>query len=190
MSEIENFPEWKNLLGMALEGGYELKDIVEAERARAVLRVRVLGDYSLKATARFYVLEPQALQEQSAIWQAMRILEKHANLHLPLGTGTLALNGVEVVYAVFQNADETLQEVLSERPLSQEEATELLRSTARGLGELHSNGFVHGAISPREILAIGDKIDLSTAGVRRANSEPVSSRKSRSILLLRVAEKI
>ncbi len=178
MSETDNFPEWKSLFGKTLDGGYELKDIVEAEQDRAVLRVRVLGDYSLKASASFYVLPAGIAEEQSSLWQAIRNVEKKSNLHLPLGAGTLLLDRTGVAYVVSQNADETLKDVLKNRALSPEEATEVLRSVARGLGELHANGFVHGSLSPEEVLAVEDRIDLSIEGIRRVNSEPLLEMKN------------
>lgn len=58
----------------------------------------------------------------------------------------------------------------------------MLRSVARGLRELHTNGLVHGNVSPEEVFAIGDAIDISTEGVRRVNAEPVAERKSAKYL--------
>ncbi len=177
MSETQNFPEWKSLPGTTLEGGYELKEIVEAAQESAVLRVRVLGDYTLRANASFYVLEAAKAEEQVGLWQTVRNFERKNNLSVPLGTGRLLIDGTAVAYLVFQNPDETLADVLGNRPLSPEEATDVLRAIARGSGELHANGFVHGNLSPEEVLAIGDAIDISTECIRRVNAEPVVERR-------------
>ncbi len=182
MSETQNFPEWKSLQGTTLEGGYELKEIVEATQDHAVLRVRVLGDYTLRANAVFYALAAGKAEDQIGLWQTVRNAGRNPNISLPLGLGILRLNGTTAAYLVFQSPDETLGEVLRNRALSPEEATDVLRSVARGLGELHANGLVHGNVSPEEVFAIRDAIDISTEGVRRVNAEPVVERKSAKYL--------
>ncbi len=179
---IFNFPDWKSLAGKTLDGGYELKELIEAEGERATFRVRVLGDYSLKASANFYAVSGAAAAEQIALWQAIRGFQNKANLSVPLGTGTLSVNGVEVLYVVVQNADETLAQGLSERALASSEAAQVLQALARGLAELHSNGLVHGCLSPREVLAVGDEIKLSTESIRRIHSEPIIERQEAEYL--------
>ncbi len=86
---IENYPDWKSLPGVILDGGYELKDIVEAERERATVRVRVLGDYSLKASASFYLVDRTAAKKQAELWDSLRAFACKRNLSVPLGAGTL-----------------------------------------------------------------------------------------------------
>ncbi len=182
MSETQNFPEWKSLQGTTLEGGYELKEIVEATQDHAVLRVRVLGDYTLRANAIFYALVAGQAEDQVGLWQTVRNAGRKTNISVPLGLGILRLNGTTAAYLVFQSPEETLSEVLANRALSPEETTDVLRSVARGLGELHANGLVHGNVSPEEVFAIRDAIDISTEGVRRVNAEPVVERKSAKYL--------
>ena len=177
MSGTETLPDWKSLQGTTLDGGYELKEIVEAAGERAILRVRVLGDYTLKASASFYVLDPASAEAQAAIWQNIRMFEKKAHVSVPLGTGTLLMNGTTLAYLVFQNPEETLADVLGKRALEPDETTDLLRTVARGLEELHGNGFVHGCLAPHHVLAIRDSVVVSTECLRRVNAEPIVERK-------------
>ena len=170
---ISKSPDWKSLSGKVLEGGYELKEIIEAEREKAKFRVRVLGDYSLKAAASFYILEGNEADDQIGVWGALRTFENKGNLAVPLGAGKLDVEGTETVYVVLQIPDETLEEVVGIRALEPEEAIEVTRSIAKGLQELHANGFVHGCISPGEVLAVGNGIELSTESIRRINTEPI-----------------
>ena len=168
--------------GTTSEGGYELKEIVEAGEDHSVLRVRVLGDYTLRANAIFYALDAARAEDQVGLWQTVRNAQRKTNISSPLGIGILRLNGTTAAYLVFQSPDETLSEVLGSRPLSPEEATDVLRSVAGGLGELHANGLVHGKVSPEEVFAIGDAIDISTESVRRVNANPVVERTSAKYL--------
>ena len=172
-----NLPDWMSLLGKTLDGGYELKEVVEAERERVLFRVRVLGDYTLKALARFYVADRSKAETQANIWASVRFFERKSNLSVPLGAGTLNIGGSTAAYLVFQNPDETLADVIGGRALLPDEAAEVLRSVAAGLENLHANGFVHGNVSTREVLAVSDTILLSTEGIRHANVTPSTERK-------------
>ncbi len=182
MSVNDTLPDWMGLPGTTLEGGYELKEIVEAAGEHAVLRVRVLGDYTMKASASFYVGGRPAAEEQVSVWQTLRSLDNKANLSVPLGSGILTLNSVTLAYLVFETADETLGEVLAQRALQSDEATDLVRAIGRGAGELHSNGFVHGYLAPKEVLAVRDNVQLSTECIRRVNTDPLFERKAAKYL--------
>jgi serine/threonine protein kinase len=177
MTEIEDAPDWNCLPGVTLDGGYELKEIIEADREQAIFRVRVLGDYALKASALFWPAEGHLARRLVEQWQSLRALQHKNDLRVPLGSGVLTLNGCPTAYVVEQDADETLADAIQKRPLSSEEATEMLRSIARGLEELHSNGLVHGCTAPSEVLAMGDSIKLTTEPIREVNSEPLLQQK-------------
>ena len=65
--------DWASLEGEILPGGYELKNALELKDAEATFKVRILGSGGGEATATFYQGEPAALNEQVAIWDALRI---------------------------------------------------------------------------------------------------------------------
>lgn len=171
MSETESFPDWNSLPGITLDGGYELKEILAAQKELAVIRVRVLGDYTLNASATFYLLSRPDAKRQVDSWQLLRA-SGGSNLSVPLGSGILTMNGSCLAYLVSQNPEETLAEVIDKRALSAEESIESLRAIARGLETLHEKGLVHGSLAPSEVLAIGDDIKLTTEAVREVNVEP------------------
>src|SRR5579884_2373774 len=177
MSVTEISPDWQTLQGTTLEGGYELKDILAAAGDHAVLRVRVLGDYTLKATAAFYVLDASLADEQLSIWQSIRFFDNRSAIAVPLGAGKLNLNGTTLAYVVYQTADETLDDAVQSRALTPEEALDAVRAIARGVGELHANGYVHGYLAPAEVRAVGDRVEISTDFIRRVNTEPVVEHK-------------
>src|SRR3569833_3165895 len=153
--------DWQTLQGSTLNGGYELKDILEAAEDRAVLRVRVLGDYTLKATAVFYALDDVSADEQIGIWQSIRFFESKNAVAVPLGSGKLKLNNATGVYVVLQSADETLADAVQAQPLTPEQAIDATRAVARGLTELHANGYVHGDLAPGEVRAVGDRVEIT-----------------------------
>lgn len=163
--------DWTRLQGTVLEGGYQLETILAAEESVATFKVRVLGDSSANAIARLFFAGPRAAEEQAAVWKSTRQLQdKH--LSRPLGAGQTQIDGATLAYVVLRRPDETLDAAVRERPLSKQEAGEVLLALIRGLEELHSHGLVHGCVSPEQIVAIGDSIQLSTEGVRRVGEAP------------------
>ena len=164
-------PNWGSLQGVMLEGGYELTEIVSADETAAIFKVRVLGDYLRKSMVKLFRAAGEAAEEQLSIWESLKYLP-HANLSSPQDIGRTQLEGNELIYVVLGRPDETLGGVLQGRSLSNDEAREVLESLIRGLEHLHAYGFVHGCLSPNEILAFGDSIQLSTECVRKINTAP------------------
>lgn len=162
-------PNWKLLPGTILDGGYEMEELLEADERRAKFKIRVLGDRTIDAFASFFPLGGAEAAEQVEAWDFLRRVP-HPNLSKPLSAGRRELEGSEVLYVVLRKPDESLNGVLTERALTTEEATEVLLSGSRALEHLARHGLVHAAISPEQILAVGDSIQLSAEGVRKAES--------------------
>src|SRR5579884_3306011 len=155
-------PQWPSLSGRVLEGGYEVGELAEADETGAKFRIRVLGDRSTEAFAQVVRATGSTAEEQLAIWETARQL-KHANLSSPLACGQVQIDGVNVIYAVLRRPDEILTAALAERALDEREAGEVLVSVAAALQALANNGLVHGCVSPEEIVAQGNSIQLTTA---------------------------
>jgi len=164
-------PDWSQLEGITLEGGYQVAELLFADSSTARFRVRVLGEYQRKAFATFYCVSETDAQEQLQLWERAREF-RHPGLSVPLAVGRRSLPGGEVVYALLDRPDENLSGVLRKRALESEETDEILRNVAQALDELHGCGFVHGCVSPEEVFAFGSSIKLSTAGIRRIDSIP------------------
>ena len=88
-----------------------------------------------------------------------------------LGCGLSLAGGCGVVYIVLPIPDEKLSGVLVERPLTEGEATEVVRNIASALGHLHACGLAHGSIAPETVLAIGNSIQVSVESVRRQGAD-------------------
>jgi eukaryotic-like serine/threonine-protein kinase len=102
---------------------------------------------------------------QLALWQHTRQL-RHPNLQELRDCGRAELTGETVLYAVFEYADDTLADALSQKPLSENEAREVLDALVGGLGYLQSNGLAYPAIEPDRVIAVGERIKLSTDALR------------------------
>lgn len=91
----------------------------------------------------------------------------HPHLVRILDMGRCEVGNAAMLYVVTELADENLAQILPERPLTPEEAREMLASLLDALVFLHSRGFVHGHIKPSNIMAVGDQLKLSSDGICR-----------------------
>jgi serine/threonine protein kinase len=163
--------DWSTLSGVILEGGYELKEVLEGRETAARLRVRILGSGGKTGVAYFMHLAPADAEDQLDIWNTLREAS-HPNLSKPAALGKRDVGGVKTIYLVLTDPDEKLAAVIPERPLEWEEAAEVLHACEKGLAHLHAHGLLHGAVSPQTVEAVGYSVQLSTENVHRVGQNP------------------
>ncbi len=163
--------DWSSLSGVILDGGYELKEVLDGRDDGAKLRVRILGSGGKTGTAYFLHLDSAAADDQFDIWQTLRDAP-HPNINRPAALGRRDVAGYYTIYFVLADADEKLSSVVPERPLEWEEAAEVLHSCEKGLAHLHAHGLIHGSLSPETVEAVGYSVLLNTENVRRLGKKP------------------
>jgi len=99
----------------------------------------------------------------------------HPHLVRLFETGRGRIGDTDFVYAVMERADETLAEILPQRPLTPAEAAELLPPVLGALAYLHGQGFSHACMKPSNILAVGEQVKISSDGIC-----PIGARENRS----------
>jgi hypothetical protein len=104
---------------------------------------------------------------QLALWHRTRQL-RHPNLIELLDFGRADLDREIVLYAVFESHDDTLANALSQQPLNSQESREVLDSVIDAVRYLHAQGLAAGVLDPDHIVAVGDRIKLSTDSLREA----------------------
>jgi hypothetical protein len=85
---------------------------------------------------------------------------QHANLLAIRRTGSARIAADPYVYAVMEPFDQTLAEVLRERPLTPEETREVAESLLSALETVESAGLYHGHVDSAGVLGVGDSIKL------------------------------
>ena len=167
-SKTENL-NWTSLQGTMLGAAYLLERFASADQNTAGFDTRTGGERPSRALARLVAADGEAGEHQIQVWQAIKRCG-HPHL-LPIwGTGRTQADGHNLIYVVLEAADENLAGVLGDRALEPGEAGEILVSIVGALGHLHSQGFVHGCLSPEQVMAVGETVKLSTGGVRRVGS--------------------
>jgi TonB family protein len=79
--------------------------------------------------------------------------------------GRCRVDNQEMLYVVMEYAAENLSQVLLDRPLTPAEARDMLRPALEGLAYLHGKRLVHGHIRPGNIMAIDDRLKISSDGI-------------------------
>jgi hypothetical protein len=111
---------------------------------------------------------------QLAMWRAAAQLS-HPRLVRLLDAGRCEVGDVGLLYVVMERPEGNLANVLPERPLTAEEAGEMLEASVDALSYLHERGLAHGAVEPANIVAIGDQIKLSSDCIRQGDAEAAAA---------------
>jgi serine/threonine protein kinase len=139
------------------------------ESGSAAVYATAYGEDAQPAAIKLVQLDGPDREQQLNTWsEASRL--SHPGLVRILDSGRCEIQGVPLLYVVMERADGNLAEVLTERPLTAEEAREMLSCAAAALSYLHVNGFVHGRVKATNIMAVGEQIKLTTDSVVRANA--------------------
>lgn len=163
-------PNWTILQNTAIDDAFRVQDFLGGDERSAVFTAKASADPDRKAVIRLYAMkDDSAAEKQIALWLRAQELV-HPNLVRILGAGRVAAGSDSLIYVALEPADERLASALTERRLEPDEAAEILKSALNGLDRLHGAGFVHGAVSPEQIFAVGDAIKLSAENMRHAGS--------------------
>jgi TonB family protein len=150
---------WKNLEGQIVGQVYELKKFLALTGHSAVYLTQY-GSDARKAVIKFISTDFPGPEQQLDRWLVASSL-RHPNLLQVLDSGRTRLAQMDLLYVVMECADEDLFQIVPQRPLSQEEVQEILPSLLDAIQYLHANAFIHGHISPSNIMAVGDRLKIS-----------------------------
>lgn len=75
-------------------------------------------------------------------------------------TGEAELDGTLVVFAVMEAPDISVNEIIADRPVSEDEARSMVAGAAGALEYLHQRGLQHGAVMPEHLHVVGDAVKL------------------------------
>lgn len=163
-------PNGTNFQNTVIDDAFRLLDFLGGDERSAAFTARPLGDPDTNAVIRLYpAKDDSAAEKQIGLWLRAKELE-HPNLVRVLGAGRVAASNDSLIYVALEPADEKLASVLTERRLQPDEAAEILKSVVSALGHLHAKGYVHGAVSPEQVFAVGDAIRLSAENMHSAGS--------------------
>jgi TonB family protein len=157
-------PDWQSCEGQLLDGKFPLERYAGGDNDSAVF----LAESVSKAIRirRANLGETAAL---AARWNSVKRL-RHPHLLEIDAAGTSTLAGEPVAYLVMERAEQNLADVLQGRPLTADEAKEMLLPVAVALDYLHRRGMAHGDLKASKIFAIGNTVKLSSESVAEGDA--------------------
>jgi TonB family protein len=149
--------------GQIVDGKFRLVQWLGGTGQSTVFRTEIPGQ-GRKAAIKLVPADASSA-EQIARWQTAAQLS-HPNLLHIFAAGNCRINSVPLIYVVTELADEDLSEVLPQRALSTDEIEQMMGPLLDVIKYLHQQGLVHGKIQPSNVLAVGDRLKLSSDSLR------------------------
>ena len=155
---------WTDYEGVTIDGAFRLQKLLMPEGRSAFYSTSgPNGEPTVVRLIECHFDEEEIL----ARWRCLDAL-KHPNFLKFEHIGQTELDGRPVVYAVFEKVDGNLAEVLDQGHLTVKDVAQLASSLVAALDELHTHGFIHEHIEPRNIFAISDVVKLRSDCIREA----------------------
>jgi len=160
--------EW---VGRVVDGKFTLLEWSGASPSGGFFLAELDGLPWKKAAVELVAADAEEAPALTVAW-ALAASLSHPHLIRLIDSGRCAIDTSFLIYAVTENPEEVLSEILPERPLTPAEAGEILVPILDVLEYLHSKGIVHGHLKPANILVVEDRVKLSSRWLF-ADGEPV-----------------
>jgi serine/threonine-protein kinase len=158
---------WTKWEGQVINGVFPIRRFLSASDHSAVFltehKARSLPQVALKLVP----VIPALAQAQLSQWTTAAALT-HPHLIRLLEAGRCQLEGRPFLFVVMEYAEQTLSQILPQRPLTPREVREMLLPTLDALAFLHRNNLVQGQLKPSNILVVNDQLKLASDTVRPA----------------------
>jgi TonB family protein len=171
MSEDVIRSDW---VGRVIDGRFPLQLWLGGSGRTGVFQTEMPGTPPRKAAIKLVQADAEDADAIAAGWSASIDLT-HAHLVRLFHTGRCRIDGMELIYAVTEFADEVLAEILMERALTPDETTEMLDPVVDTLSWLHGKGLVHGRLKPSNILVVDDQLKLSGDSIHQSGQPGMNS---------------
>jgi hypothetical protein len=160
-------PLWNEIEGEILDDNLPLQKLLRSE-GRTAWFATTGADGQPAVVSVFEALndEDTAL---ARVQTAARV--EHPNLLIIRRTGSTKIGGDPYVYAVMEPFDQTLAEVLRERPLTPDETREVTESLLSALETVEGAGLYHGHVDSAGVLGVGDSIKLRSDCLTQRHSD-------------------
>ncbi|MGA7906316.1 MAG: TonB family protein [Candidatus Sulfotelmatobacter sp.] len=166
---------WKKWQGQMVDGKFPLRHELGGSDQSAVFLTERSGREPRQAAIKLIPAAGRDDEAQLARWVEATRLD-HRHLLRLFECGRCELDGARYLYVVMEYAEEDLSQILPQRALTPTEASDVIEPTAEVLAYLHQAGFVHGRLKPSNILAVDNRLRISSDGLFK-EGEPVGPRR-------------
>ena len=168
---------WTKWEGQIINGVFPLRRFLSASDHSAVFLTEHKAQNLLQAALKLVPVIPALAQAQLSQWTTAAALT-HPHLIRLLEAGRCQLEGRPFLFVVMEYAEQTLSQILPQRPLTPGEVREMLLPTLDALAFLHGNNLVQGQLKPSNILVVDDRLKLASDTVRPAGESTTKYAKS------------
>ena len=155
---------WTDYEGVTIDGAFPLKKLLMPEgRSAFYSTTGTTGEPTVLRLIECHFDEEEIL----ARWRCVEALN-HPNFLKFERFGQTEIDGRPVVYAVLEKVDTNLAEVLDQGHLTVEDTVQLASSLVAALDVLHTHGFIHEHVEPRNIFALSEAVKLRSDCIREA----------------------
>ena len=168
MNKVMNTAVTRNdWVGRVIDGRFPLLEWLGSTEQAGVFRTELKGPQPQRAVIRLMPANAENAEKRLRDWASAAKLS-HPHLMRIFESGRTPVGGAELLYVVTEFADESLAQVIPERPLSAGEAREMLVPMLDALSYLHGQGMVHGHIKPSNVMVAGDRLKLPVENIQSA----------------------
>ncbi|HMH01061.1 MAG TPA: TonB family protein [Terriglobales bacterium] len=163
---------WKQREGEVINGEFHLRQYLGGSDHSAVFLTERSGQNPQKAAIKLIPADPYNAERQLSRWAIAAELS-HPHLLRLFQMGRCQLGDRRLLYLVMEHAQEDLSQVLPHRALTLAELGDMLPPLLDALTFLHGKGLVHGLVKPSNVMAVDDRLRLSSDGLRGAREPSV-----------------
>src|SRR5258708_37735548 len=152
----------QHLLGQLADGRFPLRKLLGVSPNSAVFLTSEPvqpGDPAPELAIKLIPEDPATSDLQLEHWRAAAALS-HPGLLRIHHFDRCAIDGSQCLYIVTDRADEDLGQLLPRRALPPDETSDMLAALLPALAFLHENAFAHAGITPSNIHATRDTVQL------------------------------
>ncbi len=165
VSQMQMNDAWKQWAGQVVGGRFPLRQYLGSSDHSVVYLTERFEPRAQEAVIKLIPANEETAEGQLSRWATIARLS-HPHLLRLFETGRCELGGAKLLYVVMEYAEESLSQILPERPLRPHEVRDMLPPILSALEYLHGNRFVHARLKPSNILAAGDQLRISSDGLR------------------------
>jgi TonB family protein len=170
----EDWTKWENLV---INGVFPLRRFLGKSDHSVVFLTDCKSQRLPDAAIKLIPTGPNLAEALLAQWRTAAALA-HPHLIRVFESGRCQLGGQDFIFVVMEYAEQTLAQILPNRPLTSDEVRELLLPALDALAFLHRKNLVHGQLKPPNFLVVEDQLKLASDNIRPAGPPTARSAKS------------
>lgn len=159
---------WSECVGHVVNGEFPLQEYLGGKQTAVFLTERP-EQQGVRAAIKLVPAGANA-DLQLSHWRLVQGFS-HPSLIRILDSGRCQIGNRELLFLVMEYAEESLAQIVRERPLAATETGEMMGPILDTLTWLHGRGLVHGRLKPANILALNDQLKLSSDGICAIGSD-------------------